>query len=44
MHQVVSGKARYEYTHAIANKDLLGPLRISITFRKAKLTAGGTGR
>ena len=36
--QVVSGKARYDYTHAIANADLGGPVRISLTFRKAQLT------
>ena len=36
--QVVSGKARYDYTHAIANQDLHGPVRISLTFRKAQLT------
>ena len=38
--QVVSGKARFEYTHGIRNNDLQGPMRISITFRKAQLTAG----
>ena len=38
--QVVSGKARFDYTHGISNTDLQGPVRISITFRKAQLTAG----
>ena len=41
--QVVSGDARYKYTHAIEKGDFDGPVRISITFRKAQLTAG-TGK
>jgi len=36
--QVVTGRARYDFTHAIANTDLHAARRVSVTFRKAKLT------
>ena len=36
--QVQSGKARYEFSHAIRNEDLEEPRRVSITFRESKLT------
>jgi alkylated DNA repair protein alkB family protein 4 len=47
--QVLTGKARYDYSHAIAHADLLSDRRISITMRESPLTAsnsfakGGTG-
>lgn len=36
--QVQSGKARYDFSHGIANADLEEPRRVSITFRESKLT------
>ncbi len=36
--QVLTGKARYDFTHGIANADLLSPRRISITMRESPLT------
>ncbi|EKX51400.1 hypothetical protein GUITHDRAFT_150889 [Guillardia theta CCMP2712] len=36
--QVVTGRARFEHTHGIDLDDFHGPRRVSITFRRAKLT------
>jgi len=36
--QIMTGKSRYEYTHAIDNLDLLSDRRISITMRESPLT------
>mmetsp|Transcript_102111 Transcript_102111/g.295439 ORF Transcript_102111/g.295439 Transcript_102111/m.295439 type:complete len:361 (+) Transcript_102111:105-1187(+) len=36
--QVLTGPARYNYSHAIDNKDLLSDRRISITMRESPLT------
>eukprot|EP00041_Stephanoeca_diplocostata_P022966 m.556727 g.556727 ORF g.556727 m.556727 type:complete len:60 (+) comp22186_c0_seq6:3382-3561(+) len=36
--QLVSGTARYDYTHEIRNRDLATERRISITFRQSVLT------
>jgi len=36
--QVMTGKARYEYTHGITNQDLLSERRVSITMRDSPLT------
>jgi hypothetical protein len=33
--QVLTGAARYSYTHSIAKEDILDPRRVSITFRQA---------
>jgi alkylated DNA repair dioxygenase AlkB len=51
--QVLTGKARYDFSHGIAHQDLLTDRRISITMRESPLTdttaafpamtAGGTG-
>jgi hypothetical protein len=35
--QVLTGDARYSYTHSIAAADILEPRRISITFRQSPL-------
>ena len=35
--QVLSGPARYSYTHGITVEDLLAPRRVSITFRQSPL-------
>jgi alkylated DNA repair dioxygenase AlkB len=35
--QVMTGKARYDYSHAIANKDLLSDQRVSLTMRETKI-------
>ncbi len=35
--QILSGRARYNYTHGITNGDLLDPRRLSITFRFSPL-------
>ena len=32
--QLQTGHVRFNYQHAIANADLLGPRRVSITLRK----------
>lgn len=37
--QILTGPARYNYTHAIANSDLLSDRRVSITMRESPLTA-----
>jgi alkylated DNA repair dioxygenase AlkB len=34
--QVVTGESRYNWTHAIANEDLIDPRRVSITLRRPK--------
>lgn len=31
---IQTGQCRYDYTHAIANEDLLSERRVSITFRE----------
>ncbi|KAG7354449.1 transcription factor jumonji [Nitzschia inconspicua] len=36
--QVLTGKARYDYSHGIANTDLLSDRRVSITMRESPLT------
>lgn len=36
--QVVTGKARYDFSHAIENSDLLSPRRVSVTMRESPLT------
>ena len=36
--QVLTGKARYDYSHGICNKDLLSDRRVSITMRESPLT------
>ena len=36
--QVLTGEARYNYTHGIRNEDILGDERISITMRESPLT------
>ena len=40
--QILTGPARYNYTHAIANSDLLSDRRVSITMRESPRTAGPT--
>jgi alkylated DNA repair protein alkB family protein 4 len=40
--QVLTGPARYNYTHAIANVDLQSNRRVSITLRESPLSAGGS--
>ena len=37
--QVLTGKARYSFTHAIAKADLEEERRVSITFRQSPVTA-----
>lgn len=37
--QVLTGKARYDFSHGIANVDLLSDRRVSITMRESPLTA-----
>ena len=36
--QVLTGSARYDYSHGIANQDLLSDRRISLTMRQSPLT------
>lgn len=36
--QILTGRARYDYSHAIANADLLSDRRVSITMRESPLT------
>ncbi|KAL3937737.1 MAG: hypothetical protein SGBAC_007217 [Bacillariaceae sp.] len=36
--QVLTGSARYDFTHAIANVDLLSDRRVSVTMRESPLT------
>jgi len=36
--QVLTGKARYDYSHGISNDDLLSDRRVSITMRESPLT------
>ena len=36
--QVLTGSARYDYTHGIRNEDLLSDRRISVTMRESPLT------
>lgn len=36
--QILTGSSRYDYSHAIANEDLLSERRISITMRESPLT------
>ena len=36
--QVLTGSARYDFSHAIANADLLSDRRVSITMRESPLT------
>jgi alkylated DNA repair dioxygenase AlkB len=36
--QVLTGKARYDYSHGICNEDLLSDRRVSITMRESPLT------
>ena len=38
--QIQTGKVRFEYQHAIANADLEGDRRVSVTFRKEKTGRG----
>jgi hypothetical protein len=37
--QVLTGRARYDFSHGIANADLLSDRRVSITMRESPLTA-----
>lgn len=37
--QVMTGKARYDYSHEIAHEDLLSERRVSVTMRQSPLTA-----
>ncbi|CAM9861548.1 unnamed protein product, partial [Phaeothamnion confervicola] len=39
--QVMQGKARYDYTHAIPRENFLNGRRVSITFRCSRITAAG---
>eukprot|EP00249_Psilotum_nudum_P005933 c19334_g1_i1 orf=204-1418(+) len=36
--QVLTGESRYNFTHSIQNQDLLGPRRVSLTFRQTVLS------
>lgn len=36
--QILTGKARYDFTHAIAHNDLLSDRRVSVTMRESPLT------
>ena len=36
--QILTGRARYDYSHGIENKDLLSERRVSITMRESPLT------
>eukprot|EP00052_Salpingoeca_macrocollata_P032503 m.325194 g.325194 ORF g.325194 m.325194 type:complete len:309 (-) comp37695_c0_seq1:62-988(-) len=36
--QVVTGEARYDWQHGILNEDIVGPVRVSITFRHTDTT------
>mmetsp|Transcript_14545 Transcript_14545/g.32937 ORF Transcript_14545/g.32937 Transcript_14545/m.32937 type:complete len:362 (-) Transcript_14545:53-1138(-) len=36
--QVLTGKARYDFSHAIENSDLISPRRVSVTMRESPLT------
>jgi alkylated DNA repair dioxygenase AlkB len=38
--QVLTGKARYDFTHGIENSDLLSDRRVSITMRESPLSTG----
>jgi alkylated DNA repair dioxygenase AlkB len=38
--QVLTGKARYEFSHAIENADLISERRVSVTMRESPLSAG----
>jgi alkylated DNA repair dioxygenase AlkB len=40
--QVLTGKARYDFSHAIANTDLLSDRRVSVTMRESPLTASSS--
>jgi alkylated DNA repair dioxygenase AlkB len=40
--QVLTGKARYAYSHGIRNADLLSDRRVSITLRESPITAAAT--
>lgn len=37
--QVLTGKARYDYSHGIGNEDLLSDRRISITIRESPISS-----
>ena len=37
--QVLTGKARYDFSHAIAKEDILSERRVSVTMRESPLTA-----
>eukprot|EP00934_Nitzschia_sp_Nitz4_P000598 Nitzschia sp. Nitz4//scaffold231_size31564//1269//2387//NITZ4_007936-RA/size31564-processed-gene-0.44-mRNA-1//-1//CDS//3329543281//598//frame0 len=41
--QVLTGPARYDYSHGIAHVDLESDRRVSITIRESPLTHGGVG-
>lgn len=38
--QILTGKARYDFSHAIDNSDLLSDRRVSLTMRESPLTKG----
>ena len=40
--QVLTGKARYDFSHGIANVDLLSDRRVSVTMRESPLTTSKT--
>lgn len=40
--QVLTGKARYDFSHGITNSDLLSPRRVSLTMRESPLTTNAT--
>ena len=40
--QVLTGKARYDYSHGIRNADLLSDRRVSLTMRESPLTASSS--
>lgn len=41
--QLLTGRARYNYTHAISLDNLLDERRVSVTFRQSALTPGRSG-
>lgn len=41
--QILTGPSRYNFTHGIANADLMSDRRVSITLRESPLSSGGGG-
>lgn len=42
--QILTGKARYDFSHGIANQDLLADRRVSVTMRESPLTPLDLGK